>query len=85
MSKFLLSAGLVLGALAGVSGVVQAGEPSQPVAMEAVFAADGVRDLGSYTRYTDAIPARNYWRMQGHAANIVTGRDGNYTVRVFPR
>ena len=93
MSKFLLLAGLVLGSLAGVSGVIQAGETSQPapvesaqsVEMKAVFAAFGSTDHGSFTRFTDAIPTRTYWRSKGYAANIVTGADGNYTVRVFDR
>ena len=92
MSKFMLSATLILGSLVGFSGVGQGGGPSRPIQDEAGRSARmgakydvGYRDHGSFTYFTDAIPTRNHWRRLGYAANIVTNPYGKYTVRVFDK
>ena len=88
MSKFMLTAALVLGSLAGFSGTGRGGEASQPGATQtgrpAVPPQNDSQDFGPFNYLHEAVAARDDARKRGFAANVITKSDGYY-IRVFRR
>ena len=89
MSKFMLSMGLVLASLPGISSPGKGVEPSRATQFEAASLAqtagyddDGeYDDIGPYQYFADAVAECDAWRARGSEANVYV-ENGFYYVRV---